>query len=110
MSEHLGKVIQVRLLDKTSLYNCYMSFTADGGIFVPSSAKMHLGDPVHLIVNIPEPATPFLLSGKVAWISHGRRPGFGVRFGHDEGSRSLKVAIENLLGTSIRSATPTYTA
>lgn len=109
MSEHLGKVIQVRLTDRASVYNCYMSFAKDGGVFVPCSFEAHIGDHLHLLVSLPDEAEVYALSAKVVWIQHGRRKGFGVRFLGDEGSRALKVMIENILGGNIRSANPTYT-
>lgn len=109
MSEQDGKVFQVQYQDKASVYNCYMSFTKDGGLFVPCSHAAALGDSILLMVKLPETPETILVAARVAWVSHGRRRGFGVRLSADEGSKRLKIAIENLLTTSIKSATPTYT-
>lgn len=109
MSEPQGKVFHVQYQDKASVYNCYMSFAKDGGLFVPSSHQPSLGDLVLLMVRMPERQELFMLSAKVSWISHGRRKGFGVRMSGDEGSKILKVAIENILGSNIRASNPTYT-
>lgn len=109
MSEHLGKVIQVRLTDRASVYNCYMSFAKDGGLFVPCSFEETIGSHIHLLVSLPDQTDIFALSAKIVWIQHGRRKGYGARFLGDEGGRALKVAIENILGGNIRSANPTYT-
>jgi type IV pilus assembly protein PilZ len=54
------------------------------------------------------------VAGKVAWItpanaSGGRTQGVGVRFPADEKTRTLKLRIEEILGTAIASAKPTQT-
>lgn len=110
--EQDGKVYSVQFKDKSSVYSCYMSFTKDGGLFVPNaltSAPKSLGEQVMLIVKMPDGAEAFLVSGKVCWLGHGRRKGFGIRMAADDGSRRLKVAIENMLGAHIKAANPTYT-
>lgn len=109
MSEIQGKVFQVQYLDKAAVYNCYMSFVKDGGIFVPSNHDAHLGEPVMMMVLLPDLVDPFFLATKVVFIGHGRRRGFGVRLSGDEGSLAFKIAVENLLGGQIKSTMPTYT-
>ena len=109
MSEVQGKLYQVKYRDKASVFNCYMIFAKDGGMFVPCSRDAQMGEHIMLLVNLPESSQSYLLESRICWISHGRRKGFGVRFSGDEGSRALKVAIENLLGGSLKSTNPTYT-
>ena len=109
MSDPQGKVFQVHYEDKAAVYNCYMSFVKDGGLFVPCSFVAGIGDTILLLIKLPELKDTFMLSARVAWISHGRRRGFGIRFSNDEGSKQLRVAIENILGSNIKSANPTYT-
>lgn len=109
MSELKGKVFHVDYTEKAAVYNCYMGFCKDGGIFVPSNYSGHLGESVFLMAKLPESGTAFLLSGKVAWLNYGRRKGIGVRLIPDEHSRKFKATIENLLATSMKSANATYT-
>lgn len=109
MSEPQGNVLHVEYKEKAAVYNCYMSFCKDAGMFVPCTHSSSLGDSFFLIVQIPENTTPFFLSGKVAWLNHGRRKGVGVRMFPDDNSRRFKIAIENLLASSLKSNNPTYT-
>lgn len=104
-----GKVFHVQYAEKSAVYNCYLSFCKDGGVFVPTSTPAHLGTPVHLLIELPGDQNLYAVSGKVIWINYGKRKGVGVRLHPDEFSKGLKVAIENLLTTSLRSPTPTYT-
>jgi Tfp pilus assembly protein PilZ len=108
-------VIQLRFLDKPAVYSCYMSFCKDGGIFVPQRNKTgnnpnaHLGAHIFLVVHLPENTATFLASGRVAWVTFGKRAGVGVRLNGDEWGRKLNLAIQNLLAGNLRSTSPTLT-
>ncbi len=107
-------VIQLVFREKGALYAAYMPLLNDGGLFVPTTREYRLGEDIYLLLSLPEDPQRFPVAGKVAWItpanaSGGRTQGVGVRFPNDEKSRSLKVRIEELLGTSIASAKPTQT-
>lgn len=109
MSEPQGNVLHVEYKEKAAVYNCYMGFCKDAGIFVPCSHSSSLGDMIFMIIQIPESPMPFFVAGKVAWLNYGRRKGMGVRLLPDDNSRRLKIAIENLLVSSMKSNNPTYT-
>lgn len=109
MSEPEGKIFQVQYQDKNAVYNCYMSFTKEGGLFVPSSQIMKMGDSIFLMVKLPDVPESFFISARVAWLSTGHKKGFGACFLADESANRIRNAIENMLASSIKSATPTYT-
>ena len=47
-------ILSLALKDKAQLYNAYMPFLKNGGIFVPTPKRYMLGDEVFLLVTLPE--------------------------------------------------------
>lgn len=108
-NEHSLKLIYVQYTDKQALYNAYMSFCRDGGLFVPGAFQMHLGTNVNLLVEIPTDSTIHAVSGKVSWINANKKKGIGLRLNADEFGKKLRNSIENTLAGLIKSPNPTYT-
>ncbi|MCU0919083.1 MAG: PilZ domain-containing protein [Burkholderiaceae bacterium] len=107
-------VIQLVFREKGALYAAYIPLLTDGGLFVPTAREYRLGEDVYLLLSLPDDPQRYPVAGKVAWItpsnaSGGRTQGVGVRFPADEKTRSLKLKIEELLGTAISSSKPTQT-
>jgi type IV pilus assembly protein PilZ len=109
-----GKTISVKYADKNAMYQSYMPFCRDGGIFVPLQMSVHLGTPLFMYVELPSEKSGernvHTVWGRVSWIGHGnKKRGVGVRLTPDESGKKLKTAIENLLAGSIKSNNPTHT-
>lgn len=107
-------VMQLVFREKGALYAAYMPVLADGGLFVPTTRDYRLGEDIYLLLTLPDDPQRYPVAGKVAWItpanaSGGRTQGVGVRFPADEKTRTLKLRIEEILGTAISSAKPTQT-
>lgn len=107
-------VIQLVFREKSALYAAYMPVIADGGLFVPTNREYRLGEDVYLLLSLPDDPQRYPVAGKVVWItpanaSGGRTQGVGVRFPSDDKTRTLKVKIEELLGTQVASSKPTQT-
>ncbi|MGC4080080.1 MAG: PilZ domain-containing protein [Rubrivivax sp.] len=107
-------VIQLVFREKGALYAAYIPFLSEGGLFVPTTRDYRLGDDIYLLLSLPEDPQRYPVAGKVAWItpanaSGGRTQGVGVRFPADEKTRTLRLKIEEVLGTSISSSKPTQT-
>lgn len=107
-------VLQLVFRDRSALYAAYVPVLADGGLFVPTTREYRLGEDLYLLLSLPDDPQRYPVAGKVAWItpanaSGGRTQGVGVRFPNDEKTRTLKLKIEELLGTTISSAKPTQT-
>ena len=107
-------VIQLVFREKGALYAAYMPVFSDGGLFVPTTREYKLGEDIYLLLSLPDDPQRYPVEGKVGWItpanaSGGRTQGVGVRFPSDEKTRTLKLKIEEVLGTSISSAKPTQT-
>lgn len=103
------RVLHVHYADKGALYNAYMSFAKDGGLFIPGAFQAHLGTPFLVLVEIPGDDTLYHIAGKVVWINMNKRKGVGVRFPGDEYSLKLRNAIENSLGGMVKGTGATYT-
>jgi type IV pilus assembly protein PilZ len=108
-TENSPKLLHVQYDDKQALYNAYMSFCRDGGLFVPGSMTAHLGTSLHLMVQLPGEPDMHMVSGKVVWINMNKKKGLGIRMIPDEFSRKLQTAIQNSLGGMIKSPNPTFT-
>ena len=62
------KVMTVAISDEKALYLSYMPFLANGGIFVPTDASYTVGDPVFLILKLPD-SEQHAIPGTVGWIT-----------------------------------------
>ncbi len=106
--------IQLVFRDKPALYAAYLPFLSEGGIFVPTTRPLRLGDVLTLLLTLPDELQPRRLRGAVAWITPPRAPGgrtqgVGIAFPADDEGRTLRIRIEEILGTLIASSKPTQT-
>ena len=105
------KVMTVAISDEKALYLSYMPFLTNGGVFVPTDATYTVGDPVFLILKLPDndqQAVP----GTVAWITpvgaqSGRTAGVGIHFNSPDGE-PIRKRIEALLTGTSNSDRATY--
>ena len=107
-------VMQLAIKEKAALYAAYIPFFEDGGVFVPTAREYRLGDDVYVLLTLPDDTQRDPVAGKVAWVtparaSGNRTQGIGIQFPKDEKSRTLRVRIEEILGTSLGSDRPTQT-
>lgn len=107
-------VMQLAIKEKAALYAAYIPFFEDGGVFVPTAREYRLGDDVYVLLTLPDDTQRYPVAGKVAWVtparaSGNRTQGIGIQFPKDEKSRTLRVLIEEILGTSLGSDRPTQT-
>lgn len=107
-------VLSLPIKEKAALYAAYMPFLANGGIFVPTNKPYKIGDEIYLILTLMDDPTKYPIAGKVAWVTpasanNGKAQGIGVHFAADEGGQRVKLRIEELLGTALRSTRATHT-
>jgi len=110
MAEH--KALSLTFKDHRTLLSAYMPALERGGIFVPTQDIYALGQPVYLLLTLPDESERLPVSGDVAWISpsgvSGRRiPGIGVHFGVND--RRVRDRIENHLAGLLDKGEPTFT-
>ena len=109
-----GKMVQVNLVDRTSIYNSYMSFLTHGGVFIASDDTFAIGDEVLLVLEGGEAADRFPLKTTVCWINPVRgsttRPrGIGLAFDNGDTAKQARHYIENSLAGLLDLPRPTYT-
>lgn len=107
-------VIQLAIKEKSALYAAYIPLFKHGGIFIPTNRDYQLGDSVYVLVSLPDDTQRYPIAGKVAWVTPskaagGRTQGVGVHFPDDEGARTLKLKIEEVLGKTVTSDRSTQT-
>ena len=109
-----GKMVQVALADRTSIYNSYMSFLINGGVFIASDEDFNMGVEVLLVLEVGEAADRFPLKTTVCWINPLRgsttRPrGVGLAFDNSDTAKQARHYIENTLAGLLDLPRPTYT-
>jgi type IV pilus assembly protein PilZ len=117
VSDPLSPSLDLRLVlkDKAALYSAYMSYTAKGGLFVPTVniSAYKLGDSFTLTLSLLEEVEPYILNVTVIWITpkgaQGHRvSGVGVQFDEKDPS-GIRNTIENYLAGGLQSDKATHT-
>ena len=98
--------------DRVLLYECYMPFVRDGGLFIPTDADCALGEEVSVSLDLLHEPEPIQIEGTVVWITpkgaQGNRvAGVGVRF--DGKGDEVRSKIETCLAGAVGSDRNTHT-
>ena len=104
--------LSMAVRDRVLLYECYMPFVKDGGLFIPTEADWELGEEVCVALELMHEPEPMRVAGKIIWITpkgaQGNRvAGVGVRF--DGQGDVVRRKIENYLAGAVGSERPTHT-
>jgi len=107
-------ILSLPIKDKTALYQSYMPFLKNGGLFVPTDKKYKVGDEVFILLTLLEDNDRIPVAGKVVWVtpvgSQGNRmAGIGVQFGDGTDGESAKTKIESTLAGMVSVDKPTHT-
>ncbi len=107
-------ILSLAVKDKASLYNAYMPYIRNGGIFVPTPKRYFLGDEVFLLLTLPESSERLPVAGKVVWVTPvgaqgARTAGIGVQFPESSDGEAIKNRIETLLAGTLGADKPTHT-
>ena len=107
-------ILSLAVKDKASLYNAYIPYVKNGGIFVPTPKPYKIGDEVFMLLQLMDDPTRHPVAGTVAWITPhgaqgGKTQGIGVHFSADESSKVLRSRIEQVLAGHLGSNRPTHT-
>ena len=106
-------IISLNIKDTAVLYAAYMPYVENGGVFVPTAKKYHIGDEVFILLTLMDEPEKIPCAGKVVWItpegSQGNRSaGIGVQFnGQDD--NNVRNKIETYLAGALESDRPTHT-
>jgi type IV pilus assembly protein PilZ len=107
-------ILSLAVKDKAQLYNAYMPYLKNGGIFVPTAKRYFLGDEVFLLLTLPESNERLPVAGKVVWVTPpgaqgNRTAGIGVQFAETPEGEAVKGKIETLLAGTLNADKPTQT-
>ncbi|MDI1352387.1 MAG: PilZ domain-containing protein [bacterium] len=99
--------------DEASLYLAYMPFVKDGGLFLRTNPNYSLEDTIKLSIQLINETDPYLITGKVIWITPkgtqgNKPPGIGVQCIGDN-CRYLSNKIETYLAGMLKSTQSTDT-
>ncbi|MEO6104611.1 MAG: PilZ domain-containing protein, partial [Pseudoxanthomonas sp.] len=61
-------ILSLAVKDKAQLYNAYIPYVKNGGIFVPTPKRYFLGDEVFLLLTLPDSSERLPVAGRVIWV------------------------------------------
>lgn len=107
-------IISLKIKDAAALYNAYMPYLKNGGLFAPTAQSYALGDEVVLLVSLAEETERLSVVGKVVWISPlgaqgNRTAGIGIHFNASGDAEAARSRIENILAGTLNSERATHT-
>ena len=107
-----GAILNVSIKDVNELYQSYMPFVTNGGLFIPTTRQYSLEDEVFIVLELLDDPDKYPLTGKVVWITpagvvSNRKQGIGIQL--IEENPELISKIETHLAGLLDSDRPTYT-
>jgi type IV pilus assembly protein PilZ len=107
-------ILSLAIKDKGALYNSYMPFIRNGGLFVPTNKRYGLGDEVFILLTLMEEKDRIPVAGKVVWVTPAgaqgnRAAGIGVQFSEGADGEQAKTKIETFLAGMLNADRPTHT-
>ncbi|KLD78634.1 pilus assembly protein PilZ [Xanthomonas hyacinthi] len=107
-------ILSLAVKDKAALYNAYMPFVKNGGIFVPTPKRYFLGDEVFLLLTLPDSSERLPVAGKVIWVTPmgaqgNRSAGIGVQLPDNSEGETIRNKIETQLAGTLNADKPTQT-
>jgi len=106
-------MLSCTIKDKGTLYQSYMPFIKNGGLFIPTDKKFSLGDEVFMLLTLMDSGAKLPIAGTIIWVTPqgaqgNRKMGVGVQFSDkDKGETSSK--IETYLAGAMSSDRVTHT-
>jgi len=107
------RILSFAIRDKNALYQAFMPFVENGGLFIPTTKRYQLGDEIFLLLQLMDEPERIPVAARVIWVTppgaEGNRVvGVGVQFSeHDKGTARRK--IEEYLAGMLNGERPTHT-
>ena len=106
-------ILSLTIKDKNALYAAYMQFVKNGGLFIPTTKRYHVGDEVFMLLTLMDESERIPVAGKVIWVTPigaegNRAAGIGVQFSDQDGGMA-RNKIETYLAGALKSDRPTHT-
>ena len=107
-------ILSLAVKDKNALFQAYMPYIKQGGVFVPTTKRYFIGDEVFLLLTLPESAERLPVAGKVCWVTPSgalgnRVAGIGVQFNESADGEMARTKIESILAGILGQERPTHT-
>lgn len=107
-------ILNVSIKDTGALYNAYMPYVENGGLFVPTNKRYALGDEVFLLLYLVEEEERLPIPGVVVWSTPpgaqgNRTAGIGVQFNEGADGEKARSVIEAQLASMQNVERPTNT-
>ena len=107
-------MVSVSIKDKEQLYNVYMPFVKQGGLFIPTKKQYKLGSEVFVLLTLMDEKEKIPFSGRVIWSTpkgaqDNLPTGIGVQFSQDQAGKMVRNKIETYLGGALKSERRTHT-
>ena len=107
-------ILSLVVKDKAALYNAYMPYIRQGGLFVPTPRRYFIGDEVFLLLTLPDSSERLPVAGKVCWVTPAgaqgnRTAGIGVQFNDSAEGEMVRGKIETHLAGLTGGDKPTHT-
>ncbi len=105
-------ILSLTIKNKEDLYQAYMPYIKNGGLFIPTNHNYHLGEEVFMLLDLMEEGDKIPVTGKVIWVTPkgsqgGRLPGIGIQFAAEDST--LVNKIETHLAGALSSERRTHT-
>jgi type IV pilus assembly protein PilZ len=106
-------ILSLSIKDKNALYQAYMPYVNNGGLFIPTDREYQMGQEVFMLLNLMEETERLPIAGKVVWktpvgSSGYRTAGIGVQFSDQDGGLA-RSKIENYLAGALNTDRVTHT-
>jgi type IV pilus assembly protein PilZ len=107
------RILSFSIKDRTALYQSYMPFVKNGGLFIPTAKRYQLGDEIFLLVQLLDEPDRIPVAGRVVWVTPAgaegsRAVGVGVQFS-DQDNGAARRKIEEYLVGAVKVERPTHT-
>ncbi|SEL06993.1 type IV pilus assembly protein PilZ [Colwellia chukchiensis] len=104
------ETINLEFISDRDLYQSYMPFMKNGGLFIRTAEHFELGTDIKLIVTLPDSLEASEIVGVVSWITpigaqNGTPAGIGVSFIEDPDN--IRNQIDKSIGRLLNSSEPT---
>jgi type IV pilus assembly protein PilZ len=102
--------ITLEFISDRDLYQSYMPFMKNGGLFIRTTEHFDLAADIKLLVTLPDSLESSEVIGKVSWITpigvqNGTPAGIGVSFVEDPDN--IRNQIDKAIGRLLNSSEPT---
>jgi type IV pilus assembly protein PilZ len=107
------RILSFAIRDKNALYQAFMPFLSNGGLFIPTTKRYQLGDEIFLLLQLMDEPERIPVAAKVVWVTppgaEGNRVvGVGVQF-NEQDKGAARAKIENYLAGLLGAERPTHT-